>query len=311
MTLPAVYAAAPRDLHDAIDRVRTRLAALAEPRLYQVAVQLTVMSRSTRATSWQAWDSPPPNSAIQFGRAEIVAAMWSLFGTRTSALLRPGSPVDQQLGNPQRVMLDILFDAKRRLTLTADKPTPTSPHREDSVKLTIDDASWVWAPSGAGTSVPSNVVEYNPVNSLLVQNGIGCLLPAQDAAQHPAGPAALYSVARADCPARRVPVDGEPTCSLASKHQVCGGQGDGGGRAVTKPRLLAPAKPGDSSFLILPGTIPTLVNQATRNGAQLPKAQDLSLITAWCHANGVGTLNHSRLLGLLGAPGLSLLTSTT
>ncbi len=310
MTLPAVYAAAPADLRSAFDNVRKRLADLAEPRLYQTAVQLTVMSRSNRATSWQAWDSPPPGVARVFGRAEIVSAMWSLFGTKTEGILQKGSPVDLQLGNPKRVMLDVLYNAKRDLTLVADNP-PGSTSRKDAVRLTTADASWVWAPPGAAASPVSSIVEYNPVNSLGVQNGIGCLYPADVAAQQAVGPKAVYAVPRTGCPKRVVVAGQEPTCSLSAKNQVCGGQGDGEARTATKPRLLAPARLGDKGFLVLPDTVPSLVAQATKNGAKLPLAQDLSLITAWCHADGVGTLNHSRLLGLLGAPGLSLLTSQT
>jgi hypothetical protein len=236
--------------------------------------------------------------------------MWDLFGTKASGLIHPGSPVDQKLGNPKRVLVDVFYNAKRDLTLVADTP-PAGAKPKDAVKLTTNDSSWVWVTPGTASTPASSLVEYNPVNSLGVQNGIGCLYPAQAAATQTEGPQAVYGVPRTECPKRHAVTGQEPTCGLSPNDQICGGQGDGEPRATTKLRLLAPARIGDDGFLALPETLPTLVAQATKNGAKLPRAQDLSLIASWCHADGVGTLNHTRLLELLGPQGLSLLTSAT
>ncbi len=309
MTLPAVYGAAASDVHAAVDRVRTRVKALAEPRLYQTAVMLTVLLHSHKATGWLSWSSPPPSTALRFGKADFKWAMWLLFGTDAAAFLRPGSTADLALGQPKRVMLDVLYDGQRTpLTLVTE--AAIAPHQmKNSIKVGISDPSWVWSAAGAIGSSVAAPAEYNPVNSMNQQNGIGCAWTAAAAYGAAGGPQAVYATPRSLCPNRRVVASQEPTCAI--NDAVCGGQGDGAERKVTKPRLLAPPVAGSESLLVLPGTVASLVGQATRNGASLPAAADLSLIASWCHTNGSGTQDATRLPQLLGPDGLRLLTSTT
>jgi|GEM_PF-6457991 len=306
MTLPVLYTAAPAELREAIERIRDRVSDLAESRLYQIAMALTVLTRSGGATGWQSWDTPPPTMAVRFGRAQIVGAMWELFGTSTDALLHPGCAVAQQLNNPKRVLLDVLYGANGPLTLVGNIRVAAD-SRQDSAKLTLAHGSWIWSP--AGTASPSvKLAEYNPVNSINQQNGIGCALPAPMAVmKSPDDPAAVYAVPRPQCPNWRLVAGEEPKCAINGA--VCGGQGDGAARASTKPRLLAPPAPTSDAYLVLPNTIEALVAQATRGGRQLPAATDLSFLASWCHTNGVGTQDATRITGLLGAQGLRLLTS--
>ena len=306
MSLPVVYTAAPAELRAAVERIRDRVSQLAEPRLYQTAVALTVLTRSGGATAWQSWDTPPPASATKFGRPQLIGAMWELFGTNTEALLHPDSTVGQQLGNPSRVLLDVLYDAYGPLTLVSNIRV-SADNRRDCAKLTTAHGSWIWSPPG--TNAPAvKLAEYNPVNSINQQNGIGTALPASEAVvTSPSDPAAVYATPRSECPKRHIVAGEEPKCSINGG--VCGGQGDGAARPTTKLRLLAPPAPSSDAYLVLPNTIDRLVTQATRGGRRLPAANDLSFLVSWCHTNGVGAQGATRLPALLGAQGLRLLTS--
>lgn len=306
MSLPVLYEADPHDLRAAIGGIRDRVGELAQPRLYAVAVALTILVRAGRATTWPSWNSAPPGSAKRFGRRDVVWAMWQLFGAPTEALVRAGSNVDMQLHQPQRVLLDVLYGANGPLTLVAPKPIE---NRRDSVKLTLDNPSWVWSDRTTGsTASPTTIAEYNPVNSINQQNGIGCAFPtARAIEQNPDNPGSVYAVLRAQCPQRRAVVGGEPRCSL--NDDVCGGQGDSRERATTKPRLLAPPMADSDAYLVLPDSIIQLVGLATAGAHLLPAASDLSLLVSWCHTGGSGVQDATRLPGLLGADGIRLLTS--
>jgi hypothetical protein len=303
-SLPVVYTAQPDDLRAAVEGVRERVAALAESRLYMVAVCLTVLSRVGRATTWRSWDSAPPTEARQFGRADITWAMRQLFGTTPDALLRADSSAREVLDEPSRVMLDVLYAPGGPLTLVADTPVGTG--RRDTVKLAIDDSGWVWSDSH-GPGHPSPLVEYNPVNTLNQQNGIACALAADAAVEtNPANPGSVYAVKRNECPYRQQAGPDDPVCSLNTR--VCGGSGGGGARAATKPRLLVPPVADSNALLMTPGTLTILVAQAQSNGALLPRARDLSLITSWCSTKGKNPMDNARLVQLLGASGVELLT---
>jgi len=307
MTLPVVYTVGPAEVRLAVESIRARVKDLAEPRLYWLAVTLTILCRTGEATAWQSWDTPPPATAKRFGKVEVVGAMWQMFGTKTTALLHAGSGVGQQLNSPTRVMLDLLYGANGPLTLVGNAKVATE--RRDCAKLTIDDGSWLWSTPVTG-GPKARLAEYNPSNSRNQQNGVGCALAASDAvAASPTHPAGMYAVERKDCPKWHMAIGGEPTCSINGG--VCGGQGDGAARETTKPRLLAPPSPGVAAYLVLPGTVEALVAQATKTGAQLPAANDLSLVVSWCHTNGSGAQDATRLPSLFGANGLHLLTSTT
>jgi hypothetical protein len=309
MTMPAVYVASPSDVRTAVGRIRDRVRDLAEPRMYQTAVLLTLLGRSNGATCWQSWDSPPPSSARRFRKADLIDAMWQLFGTDAPALLRAGSPVAQGMDNPTRVLLDPFYGANGPLTLV--RRGPIAPHQtRNSAKLTLEDPSWIWSAPSASSSSEVRLAEYNPVNTFNQQNGIRCALPVTTAlAANPNDPGAVYAVPRPDCPNYQQKPDHEPRCALNG--EVCGGQGDGAGRAVTKPRLMAPPITNYPSHLVLPGTIEALVAQARRGDRKLPLGNDLSLLANWCHTSGTGTQDASRLAGLLGADGIRLLTSPT
>ncbi|WP_144420143.1 hypothetical protein [Micromonospora haikouensis] len=201
--------------------------------------------------------------------------------------------------------MDLLFDPREALTLVADHRLP-GPGSRDSAKLGIDAPDWVWSAEPLSAIRATTLAEYNPVNTLNQQNGIGCAWPADDA-QAIGEPQEVYAVPRSRC-VNLVTVPGrDPQCRLNSK--ACAGTGEGTARTSTKPRLLAPAFAGDPGYLVLPGTIEALVAQATRNGAPLPRARNLSLVVSWCAANGTGNLDANRLIQLLGPPSLRLLTS--
>lgn len=305
MTLPVVYTTTPAEVKAAVANIRSRLRNLAEPRLYHTAVALTVLYRTGRATEWRSWDTPPPVTAVRFGRRELIGAMWEMFGTKPHALLRADAPLLAQMNRPSRVMLDVLYGANGPLTLVGNMRVAAD-SRRDSAKLELDDSNWLW---GATTS-QVRLAEYNPVNTIYQQNGIGCAWPTSEAVgDSPPDPAAIYGVDRAQCPKRRNADGKEPTCAINGA--VCGGQGDGAARAVTKPRLLAPPSPQSEAYVVLPESVKMLVAQATRGGKILPLASDLSLYVSWCHTGGSGTQDATRLPSLLGAQGLRLLTSTT
>ena len=300
-----VYTASPIDIGAAIGRVRARVRALSEPKLYELAFALAVMSRQGLVTSWHSWDTPPPATARRVGRRTFVDALWSLFGTSPSGLLHEGAPVIAQLDGPNRVMIDVFYDAQREpLTLVGDKRIPGT--TRNSVKLRLDDPNWLWNPQVSATT--AQAAEHNPVNAMNQQNGVRCGLPTSIAAVAAGGPSQAYGVDRRSCEHRVVPADGEPKCLL--NDQVCGGQGDGAARETTKPRLLAPPSPsaGEGEYVLLPRALADLVGQATKNGAELPAASDLSLIASWCQNPAARYLDHMRLLSLIGADGLRLLT---
>lgn len=305
MSLPVLYEADTSDLRAAIERIRDRVSELRQSRLYAVAVALTVLARHGRVTRWLSWDSAPPSSAKRFGRPDVAWAMWQLFGAPTAALIRAGSSVDIQLRQPPRILLDVLYGANGPLTLVA--PTRIE-NRRDAVKLTLTNPSWVWSDQTSDPTSSTSIAEYNPVNSINQQNGIGCAFPAARAVdKNPASPGAVYGVLRANCPQRKTVVGKEPICSLNGA--VCGGQGDGAERATTKPRLLAPPAEGIDAYVVLPDSIGRLVELATAGGHALPAANDLSLLVSWCHTGGSGIQDAARLPTLLGAEGIRLLTS--
>jgi hypothetical protein len=310
MSLPVLFEARTSDLRDAVERVRTRVGALKQPRLYWAAVALTVLARQGKIASWRAWDSIPPASAGTIGRRQVVAAMRELFEAPAGALIHRGSAVDIQLDKADRLMLDVLFGANGPLSLIGRRPLRGQGSR-DSVKLELDNPCWVWSKAGPGAAASRvTVFEYNPVNSFNQQNGIGCALPITAALQSkPHDLAAAYAKARTECPSRSQVAGSEPKCSINEK--ICGGQGAGdeAGRRATKPRLLAPATEGESGDVILPDSIRTLSDLATDHSqSYLPAAADLALITSWCYTGGAGIQDSTRLPSLLGAEGISLLT---
>ena len=270
---------------------------------------LTVLSNQGGATAWSSWDAPPPAAAVRIRRPQLVGAMWTLFGTSADAVLQPGSAARVVLNDPSKVIVDVLYKALAPPTVVSDHP---GANRKDSIKLAIDDGAWIWSAAGAAPR-PVTAAEYNPVNTINQQNGLQCALPASSAvASAPEDPGGVYAVPRTACPHRRVVLGQQPKCGLNDRD--CGGSGDdeSGGRTVTKPRLLAPpvawlGRPAraarDRAGACRPG--PPQRSQA------LPRAQDLSLLAAWCHSDGHGHLDHSRLMALLGQDGVQMLTSPT
>lgn len=310
MSLPPVWTTEPGDLRDAAQRVHVCVSKLNQPRIYHLAVMLSVLARQGKVTAWTSWDTPPPIAATTVGRRDLVEAMWALFGTRTGALLDPGSSLVAALGNPSRVLLDPFYDAKRdpdNLRLVADRRIGAT--RTDSAALGLSSPDWIWA--GAGTAMTPVFREYNPVNSLNQQNGVGCALSAAEAVAHaPHDPGSLFAVPRNLCSRRQYSVGSEPTCALNGK--TCGGQGDGAAREATKPRLVAPPVTSSSAWMLLPDSLTKLVALATGGGAApLPEAKDLAVLASWCHTNGAGPQGPMRLMNLLGPDGVQRLTSTT
>lgn len=293
------------DIHDvrvALERVRERIAGLAEPRLYSTAFALQVLTRANRATAWRSWDAAPPSTATEFGRGDLQWATQQMFGTTPTALLRDQSDAVSRLAAGSRVFLDPFYGSGGDLTLVSDKRIPGG-GSHNSLRMNIDNSSWRWSQNSGADAIHS--VEYNAGNTLNQQNGIGCELPASDAITRSSGPAAEYLTPRADCSYRHSGV-GEPTCALNG--QVCGGQGSGVARLRTKPRLLAPPTPTSQARMLLPGAIESLVDKST-DGHQRKKpiAKDVSLLVAWCASAGKAPFDSMRLVGLIGATGLSLL----
>lgn len=304
-SVPVVFSASPGDLQAAVQSVRERVNALAESRLYLLAVALTVLARAGRATAWQSWDSTPPATAKRFGRADITWAMRQLFETKTESLLHANSAARKVLGDPGRMMLEILYDPGAPVTLVADKPVSKG---RNSVKLPLDDHGWLWSESSGPGSSPAPI-EYNPVNTLGQQNGVACALSAHDAVkQNPVSPGSVYAIRRNECPHCTQTGTADPICSLNGGK--CGGSGGDGARTTTKPRLIVPPVADSTSLLLTPAALPTLLAQAKSNGAALPSARDLSLIVSWCAGNGQGPMDNMRLLQLLGVSGIKLLTDS-
>lgn len=310
MNLPPVWTTDLNELRDAAQRVHVCVGELKQPRIYHLAVMLSVLVRQGRVTAWASWDTPPPATASSVGRADLVRAMWELFGTRIDALIDPGSSLVAAMGNPARVLLDPFYKAQRdpdNLRLVGDRTIGAT--RADSAALALSSPYWVWS-SSAAAAAPV-FLEYNPVNSLNQQNGVGCALSADEALTHaPNDPGSLYAVPRGQCMRRLHHVGSEPVCAINDK--TCGGQGDGAARNATKPRLLAPPTTGASAWMLLPDSLAELVALATDGGSvPLPSAKDLALLASWCHTNGKGPQGPMRLMNLLGPDGVQLLTSTT
>lgn len=300
-----IYSAAIEDVGAAILRIRGRLQQLAEPRLYFMAVALTILVRKGQATAWRSWEASPPSSAVAFGRRQIEWAMWQLLGTQPAALLRINSPAAAMLA-PGRVMPEVFYNPMGQLTLVSEARIPNHGGR-NALRLPHADPAWRWS-SEATVEASVGVleaVEYNPVNTLNQQNGIKCSLPAISAAAGGTeGAESTYAVERHLCPHYSSTEGNDPFCGLNG--EVCGGQGAGRSRGRTKPRLLVPAlSHAEEGRLLVPGAISNLVDKATRGGSlRKPKASDLSLLVAWCAADGTGLLDSTRLLELIGPAGL-------
>ncbi|GAA1439253.1 hypothetical protein [Leifsonia poae] len=298
-----VYSADVDDLRVAIERTQERIAGLAEPRLYATAFALAVLVRTNKVTAWRSWDSPPPRRALDFGRRELQWAMQQLFGTEPHALLHGGSSASLLLTPGCRVMLDPFYGSASELTLVSDKRIPGAGTR-NTLRMDINDASWLWSHHDGVHAI--RTVEYNAGNTLNQQNGLGCRLPASEVTAETSYPETEYMISRIDCVHRKVGT-GDPTCALNG--QVCGGLGAGGGRNRTKPRLLIPPTPSQETRMLVPGGLEILLDKSTEGGSRKrPIAADLSLLVAWCASDGIGPFDFTRLVGLLGAPGLSLLT---
>lgn len=310
MSLPPVWRTDPEELRDAAQRVHTCVGKLNQPRIYHLAVMLSILARQGKVTAWTSWDTPPPTVAKTFGRRDLVGAMWALFGSSTGAVLSRGTSLVAAMGNPRRVLLDPFYDARRdpdSLRLVGDRMIGTT--RTDSAALGLTSPHWIWG--GTATATTPTFREYNPVNSLNQQNGVGCALSAAAAMAHaPNDPASLYAVSRTLCSRRQQHAGSEPTCALNGR--TCGGQGDGAAREATKPRLLAPPVTDANAWMLLPDSLTKLVALATGGDpARLPKAKDLAVLASWCDTDGTGPQGPMRLMNLLGPDGVQLLTSTT
>lgn len=309
VTLPPVWTMNAEELRDAAQRVRVCVGKLSQPRIYHLAVMLSVLAVQGKVTAWSSWDTPPPTVAKNFGRNDLINAMWALFGTRTDSLLEPETALVSAMGNPTRVLLDPFYDAKRepdRFRLVGNRKIGTS--RADSGAVALGSPYWVWAGTASAT-LPA-FREYNPDNSRNQQNGVRCALPAIDSlALAPHNPGSLYTVSRTLCPRRHYQTGSDPVCALNG--DGCGGQGDGAARTATKPRLLAPPVPGAGTFMLLPNSLARLVSLATGgDSTRLPKAKDLAVLASWCHTNGNGPQGPMRLINVLGQDGIQLLSST-
>lgn len=300
-----IYSAAVEDVGAAVQRIRGRLQQLAEPRLYFMAIALTILVRKGQATAWRSWEASPPTSAVPFGRRQVQWAMWQLLGTQPAALLRTESQAAAMLA-PGRVMPEVFYNPRGPLTLVSEARIPGQGSR-NALRLSPADPAWRWSEASAATSIGlPEAVEYNPVNTLNQQNGIKCSLPAISAAEGGATVAeSTYALERHKCPHYSLREGSDPFCGING--EVCGGQGAGGSRARTKPRLLVPAvSHTDEGRLLVPGAISDLVDKATNDGAcQKPNASDLALLVAWCAAGGSGLLDSTRLLELIGTAGLN------
>lgn len=300
-----IFQAPPAEVGEAVGRMRERMGALKEPRLYQLAVVLTVLLRRGEATSWDSWDAVPPATGLPIRKSTYIGTMWDLFGVAADALLQPDSLVRSTLQQPSRVLLDVFYHPGDELTVVSDRPGPGG-KQNYAAKLKLDHAAWVWA-TVAESVAPPRTVEYNPVNTRNQQNGVWCALPPSMAMSlSPADPSGVYALRRNDCPYRQE-AGRQRTCAL--NDEQCGGSGDdeAGARQKTKPRLLAPLADG---VLVLPGSVEALVARAQgSDGVPLPQRKDLSLLASWCHRNGKGPFNQSRLMDLLGFRGINLLTS--
>ncbi|WP_282943929.1 hypothetical protein [Cellulomonas endometrii] len=299
MTTTIIYDATPTDLRDAVRGIRERVAGLPEPRLYQSAVVLAVLLKARAAVRWVRWEDPAPRTGLPLGKAEFVGAMNELFGGERGRLVCTD---EAPLPGAHRLLLDVFYDAKRAPLTLVDPVT------KNSVKLDFDSPAWIWNSSGVPPATSTPMLEYNPINTMNAQNGIYCSLSLSSAVRR-GDAGTVYATDRSRCE-HRVRLDGgDSVCELSNKR--CGSMGSGVDRQATKPRLIAPVRAeGGRDVALLPGAMESLVERATGGGAHpLPRAQDLSLVVAWCHAAGRSIrLDHGRINRLLGS-GISLLTT--
>ena len=295
------------DVRAAVLSLRSRVRLMAEPRLYFTALSLALLKRQRLVSQWSSWDAPPPLKGQSLNRATFANAMWSLFGTTRIGMLREESAAWAACESDQ-VMLDPFYDTQKPNQLTLVTKSAFSGHSPaNSLKLDISDPGWRWHASGTGTT-EFRRVEYNASNTLNQQNGISCAMSPAEAAASAAGAPTTYQVDRSNCIHHAVTAKG-PTCSLNGK--TCGSLGDGVARDRTKPRLYASTGEGSAERVLLPDAFDRLLDAATASGRfALPRAEDMALLTSWCHNSGAGKVDSMRFLSLLGPEGIERFTDT-
>lgn len=297
---PAVFTASPQDLGSAMRSVRAAVGGLPEGRIYAAAFVFAILTRNGTLTWWRDWNDPVPTPvATRVTRAQTEGALWAAFGFESAVVLRAGSPPLAALGHPERVMLEPFFDSQHPERITVLKYTaPGTSRSENSVKVSLDDAAWLWNDPGAPGPV-AQAVEYNAVNSYNQQNGVRCALPARTALSLGQA-AATYRRARPECDRYQA---ADNTCTINGRG--CAADGDGGGRTSTKPRVLIPAAPGGDTWLLTPSAFEELITRARVSKTSgvalpLPKALDLAIIIGWAKQGSGVALDFGPLVNLLG-----------
>ncbi len=303
MSSPAVFSASDRDLVSAIKSVRSCLAAMPEARMYSAAFVLALMARTGKVTWWRRWTDPVPLAMTAGGslRSDVEDALWSAFGFPSDSVLTPSNKVRSQLGEPVRVLLEVLFKPKEPEWLTVVREG--TPKAKNSVGVNLNDAAWHW---GEDEKLDlRGPVEYQIGNTFRQQNGIFCSLTAADAAatHHPKE---TYARTRTSCPQHSF----GNVCSLNGED--CASDGAGGTR-IPKPRVFVHERVGREGRILTPNAFDELIERATTDKqsgeqARLPKAQDLAVITGWAAAGSGNSLNYGRLVELVGLPLLPVLT---
>lgn len=271
--------------------------------MYSAAFVLAILVNLGHMTWWKRWNDPVPRAVVRSGlRNDIEEALFEAFGFPADAVLPGGSAARTALGHSKRLLLEVLFKPTEPSVITVVREG--TPKTQNSIGLDIDHGAWIWG-NGGGDPI-RGPVEYQIGNTFRQQNGIFCSLTARQAAAS-GSPETQYAIPRTDCEYRTA----ANSCRLGDDD--CASDGAGGTR-IPKPRVFVSEDASRPGRVLTPTAFTELIGRAvtdkqTGTRSELPKAQDLALITGWAHRGDGNSLSFGRLVALLGHDLLPMLTA--
>jgi len=296
------FSATPFELNLALSRLHDAYTGLKRPRRWYTALILAVLVKQNRLREWDAWSvTPPLGYPISMTGAAIDVSA-ALFGTSPATVLR------QNVGGVLEFLgfeIDALIvDPFRQSPATPDSGLCVVIRRHDRVIVPFDDPGWIWNDDAAGdwtTTEEERVKEFKISNDFKTQQGVACSWPATDLHNLGASVAeATLNTDRHSCShwERTVtpqwPQAKPPFCNIDGVQcaaKGAGGIGPGG------PRVLIPSA--NQHVLVAPGSFPRMLREANPEGAPLPAAEDIALVTSWFFKRSGAVLDHNRLHDLV------------